>query len=103
MVRRSRKWVKPIFVQAEFSCQRELEQIHLFIAEKLSKREHEQTHLFIAEKLSKRELEQTHLFKAEKLSKRELEQTHLFKAECSQLWIKSVQPALDEISAACFG
>ena len=87
MVRRSRKWVKPIFVQAEFSCQRELEQ----------------THLFIAEKLSKRELEQTHLFIAEKLSKRELEQTHLFIAECSQLWIKSVQPALDKISAACFG
>ena len=36
-------------MQAEFSCQRELEQIHLFIAEKLSKRELEQTHLFIAE------------------------------------------------------
>ena len=71
-------------MQAEFSCQRELEQIHLFIAEKLSKREHEQTHLFIAEKLSKRELEQT----------------HLFIAECSLLWIKSVQPALDKISAA---
>ena len=52
-----------------------------------------------AEKLSKRELEQTHLFK---LSKRELEQTHLFIAECSQLWIKSVQPALDKISVAEF-
>ena len=46
------------------------------------------------------EHEQTHLFIAEKLSKRELEQTHLFIAECSQLWIKSVQPALDKISAA---
>ena len=56
-----------------------------------------------AEKLSKRELEQIHLFIAEKLSKRELEQTHLFIAECSQLWIKSVQPALDKISAAEFG
>ena len=51
----------------------------------------------------KREHEQTHLFIAEKLSKRELEQTHLFIAECSLLWIKSVQPALDKISAAEFG
>ena len=53
-----------------------------------------------AEKLSKRELEQIHLFIAEKLSKRELEQTHLFIAECSQLWIKSVQPNLDEVKPA---
>ena len=71
-------------MQAEFSCQRE----------------HEQIHLFIAEKLSKRELEQTHLFIAEKLSKREHEQTHLFIAECSQLWIKSVQPNLGEATPA---
>jgi len=52
----------------------------------------------IAEKLCQREHEQIHLFIAEKLSKRELEQTHLFIAECSQLWIKSVQPALDIVN-----
>ena len=55
------------------------------------KREHEQIHLFIAE---------NHLFIAEKLSKRELEQTHLFIAECSQLWMKSVQPNLGEATPA---
>ena len=84
------------FGRSQNSCKREHEQIHLFIAEKLSKRELEQTHLFIAEKLSKRELEQTHLFIAECSQL-------LFIAECSQLWIKSVQPALDKISAASFG
>ena len=82
------------------SCKRGQNHACVSYAEKLSKRELEQIHLFIAEKLSKREHEQTHLFIAEKLSKRELEQTHLFIAECSQLWIKSVQPALDKISAA---
>ena len=36
---------------------------------------------------------------AEKLSKRELEQIHLFIAECSQLWIKSVQPNFNKIKS----
>ena len=35
---------------------------------------------------------------AEKLCQREHEQIHLFIAECSQLWMKSVQPALDIVN-----